>query len=126
MVTGRVPFEADTPFAIIMKHIGEPLPPPRSIQPDLPQAAEEVLTKALTKNPDERYQKAGDMARALQKAVGGTADQTLAATPITPIAPAPRSPKLAACLSFSRDEIPLRSLSRRAGYVQRALDTPTG
>jgi serine/threonine-protein kinase len=69
MVTGQVPFDADTPFAIIMKHINDPLPLPRVVNPQLPESVERVILRALSKNPDDRYQTAGEMARALQMAV---------------------------------------------------------
>jgi len=69
MVTGRVPFDADTPFATIMKHINDPLPLPRQVYPQLSESVERVILKALSKEPDDRYQMAGEMARALQQAV---------------------------------------------------------
>ena len=69
MVTGRVPFDADTPFAIIMKHINDPLPLPRQVYPQLPESVERVILKTLSKNPNDRYQTAGEMAQALQQAL---------------------------------------------------------
>lgn len=69
LTTGRVPFEADTPYAVILKHITAPLPPPRSIRPELPEAVERVILKALAKDPDDRYQAAGEMGRALRAAI---------------------------------------------------------
>jgi serine/threonine-protein kinase len=90
MVLGSVPFDADTPFAIIMKHINDPLPMPRVINPDLPEGLERVILKALSKNPDDRYQTASEMAQALREAAGVSAEQTLAAMPIATIAPTPR------------------------------------
>jgi tRNA A-37 threonylcarbamoyl transferase component Bud32 len=65
LVTGRVPFDADTPFALIMKHASEPVPPPRSLKADLPEAIEPVIQKALAKQPEARYQTAGELASAL-------------------------------------------------------------
>lgn len=65
LVTGRVPFDADTPFALIMKHVSETVPPPRSLKADLPEAIEPVIQKALAKQPETRYQTAGELARAL-------------------------------------------------------------
>jgi serine/threonine protein kinase len=90
MVTGQVPFDADTPFAIILKHINNPLPLPTTIKPDIPEAVERAILKAMSKNPDDRYQTAGEMAKAMREATGVTADQTIAAMPITTITPAPR------------------------------------
>jgi serine/threonine protein kinase len=69
LTTGRVPFEADTPYAVILKHITAPLPPPRSIRLDLPEAVERVILKALAKDLDDRYQTASEMGRALRAAI---------------------------------------------------------
>ncbi|MBL7064196.1 MAG: protein kinase [Anaerolineae bacterium] len=69
LCTGRVPFDADTPYAIILKHITAPLPPPRSVRPDLPEAVERVILKALAKAPDDRFQSAGELGRALRTAI---------------------------------------------------------
>ncbi len=69
MVTGRVPFEAETPMAIVVKHITEPLPLPGKINPDLPESVERVIMKALAKNREDRYETAGKMAFALRKAI---------------------------------------------------------
>ncbi len=95
MATGTVPFDADTPFAIIMKHINDPLPMPRVMNPQLPEGVERVILKALSKNPDDRYQSAGEMAADLRKVVGVGPEQTLSAMPVTTIAPLPRVPEVA-------------------------------
>jgi serine/threonine-protein kinase len=67
MLTGRVPFDATTPVAVLMKHAYEPPPPPRSLNPDLPPAAEAVLLRALAKDPDARYQSAAEMGLAVER-----------------------------------------------------------
>jgi eukaryotic-like serine/threonine-protein kinase len=67
MVTGRRPFQADTPLAVLIKHISDPLPRPGEFVPDLPEAVENVLFKALTKKPEDRYQTMGEFAAALEK-----------------------------------------------------------
>ncbi|MDY7080152.1 MAG: protein kinase [Chloroflexota bacterium] len=69
LCTGRLPFDADTPYAVILKHITVPLPAPRSVQPDLPEAVERVILKSLAKNPDDRYQTAGELSRALRAGI---------------------------------------------------------
>ncbi len=71
MVTGRVPFDAETPFAVVMKHVTEPLPLPRNIRPDLPEAVERVILRALAKDPADRYQSMRDLVTALDQAVSG-------------------------------------------------------
>jgi serine/threonine protein kinase len=69
MATGRLPFTAETPMAVVMKHIHDPLPPPRQVNPALPEAVEGVILKAMSKNPNERYASAVQLASALSEAV---------------------------------------------------------
>jgi hypothetical protein len=90
MVTGAVPYDADTPFAVIMKHISEPLPLPTQVKPDLPEGVERVVLKAMSKEPDDRYQTAGEMARALRDAIGLSPDQNLQNRPLNTVASAPK------------------------------------
>ncbi|MEK7787157.1 MAG: protein kinase, partial [Chloroflexota bacterium] len=69
MVTGRVPFDAETPIAIVFKHIQDPLPPPSTLNPDVPDALERVILKALAKDPNDRFAATGEMVQALQAAL---------------------------------------------------------
>ncbi len=69
MLTGRPPFEADTPYAIILSHLNDPLPLPSTINPDISQEVEQVLLKALARNPMNRFKSAGEMTEALKKAI---------------------------------------------------------
>ena len=68
MLTGRVPFEADTPMAIIMAHVNAPVPSPAEFGLELPDIVEAIILKAMAKNPDDRYQTAADMKDALDSA----------------------------------------------------------
>jgi hypothetical protein len=58
MLAGVVPFQADTTFGMLMKHINEPPPPIQGISPDL----QALIDRALAKNPAHRYESAGDLA----------------------------------------------------------------
>lgn len=68
LVVGRVPFSADTPFAVIHDHIYTPLPAPSSINPNINPEVEAVLVKALSKKPAERYNTATEMIAAFRHA----------------------------------------------------------
>ena len=68
MLTGKPPFDADTPLAILMKHVNEPLPLPSLTEAQVPATFEKVLLKVLSKNPDDRYQTAEEMAQAVRAA----------------------------------------------------------
>ncbi len=67
LITGKQPFRADTPMAVAIKHTADPLPPPRKIVPDLPEAVEQVIYKALAKDPADRYEDMGAFSAALQE-----------------------------------------------------------
>jgi len=69
MVTGRPPFRAESPYAVIMHHIHTPPPSPRSFRPDLPPAVEAVILRALAKDPANRYATAADFAAALHRSL---------------------------------------------------------
>ncbi len=69
MVVGDVPYKADTPMAVVYKHINAPLPLPRQRVPDLPEPVERVILKALAKNPNDRYSTAAELVNALQSAI---------------------------------------------------------
>lgn len=58
MLAGAVPFQADTTFGMLMKHINEPLPPVQGISKDL----QALLDRTLAKDPSLRYETAGDLA----------------------------------------------------------------
>lgn len=68
MLTGSVPFDADTPYAVILKHINDPLPIPRQFNKALPDSVERLVLKALAKNPNDRFQAAAEMRTALERA----------------------------------------------------------
>ncbi|MGC9397390.1 MAG: protein kinase domain-containing protein [Anaerolineae bacterium] len=71
MVTGQVPFDAETPLAVMMKHVYDPLPLPRFFRPDIPEVIERVILKALAKSPEDRFQTALEMVETLERAVEG-------------------------------------------------------
>ncbi|MCA9954130.1 MAG: serine/threonine protein kinase [Ardenticatenaceae bacterium] len=70
MVTGRRPYLGETPLSVIMKLVMEPLPPALSLNPDLPPAVDEILSKAMAKQPEERYQSAVELWEAVKKETG--------------------------------------------------------
>jgi len=69
MVTGRKPYIAETPAAVIIKQATEPLPRPNRFAPDLPASIEKILIKSLAKAPKDRYQNMGEFALALERLI---------------------------------------------------------
>jgi streptogramin lyase len=63
-LTGQVPYPRDSEPAKMWAHMGEPPPAPRSIAPDLPAPLDEVVARAMAKEPDARFPSAGDLGRA--------------------------------------------------------------
>lgn len=69
MLTGQVPFTAESPVATSLKHIQARPMPPSELNPEIPPAVEDVILKALAKEPDERYQQAKAFSSACRKAI---------------------------------------------------------
>lgn len=84
ILAGQVPFEAETTWSMIYKQIHEPPPPIPDIQP----AVQQVIDRALAKNPDDRYQSCGQLAAEYMEAISRIAD---AATMSFSLPPTPRS-----------------------------------
>lgn len=72
MLTGRVPFSAETPMAVILAHLHSPLPLPRERNPSLSEPIQDVLLKGLAKKPEDRHRAAGEFVTALEAAVALT------------------------------------------------------
>ena len=69
MVTGRVPFDADTPVSVALKHMQEEPEEPIELNPNLPVAVNKIIMKALKKDVTLRYQTASDMLGDLRRAL---------------------------------------------------------
>jgi serine/threonine-protein kinase len=79
LVTGDVPFRADTPMAVVIKHISAPMPPPRQVNPNIPDDLEALILKATAKSPADRFQSADEMALAMERVLNNLAAQPAAA-----------------------------------------------
>ena len=84
MLTGRPPFTADSPVAVASKHVLEQATKPSRVNPDVTPQLDAVVMRALSKNPDDRYQDAEEMRADLERARQG---MPVAATPLLPDAP---------------------------------------
>ena len=95
MLTGRVPFAADTPVAVLMKHVTEPMPiPPAST---VPEPLVRALLKGMAKKPEERWASAGAFVRALEQGLAEVPTASLpvagpATVPAPTLRPAPTMP----------------------------------
>ena len=69
MLTGRVPFDADTPVSVALKHMQEEPKPPIEVNPNIPKAVNDIIMKALKKDPNLRYQTATAFVADLQRSL---------------------------------------------------------
>ncbi|HEX6485003.1 MAG TPA: protein kinase [Ktedonobacteraceae bacterium] len=69
MLTGRVPFTAESPVAISLKHIQSIPISPRELNAEIPPSIEEIILKAMAKDPDERFQQASTLSDAFWQAI---------------------------------------------------------
>ena len=69
MLTGKVPFDADTPVSVALKHMQEEAVPPIEINPNIPKSLNEIILKAMRKDTTLRYQSATEMLRDLNRAL---------------------------------------------------------
>ncbi len=105
MLTGRLPFESDTPVGLALKHIQEEPSPPSRLNPRLPPTVDMFVLRAMAKQPEQRFASAGDMAGAFasyrqfgEEVTGRYRPVQAGARPVAPrtaAPPAPRTPVVA-------------------------------
>jgi eukaryotic-like serine/threonine-protein kinase len=66
MLTGRPPFDGDTPVAVAMQHIQDPPQPPSQLNPNIPQVLEAIILRCLEKVPEKRYRNGDELAQVLE------------------------------------------------------------
>jgi len=79
MVTGRVPYDAESPVSVALKHIQEKVVPPKEINNDVPENLNKLILKAIEKEPIKRYQTAKEMYLDLQR-INSNSDYTIASS----------------------------------------------
>jgi serine/threonine protein kinase len=88
LLTGKTPFDGETPVEIAMKHLSNAPKPPSKLRTEIPPELDKVVLRALAKNPDERYQSADEMEADLERvARGAPVSAATAATQILPTTP---------------------------------------
>lgn len=104
MLTGRLPFESDTPVGLALKHIQEEPSPPSRLNPRLPPTVDMFVLRAMAKQPEQRFASAADMAGALasyrqfgEEVTGRYRPLQAGAAPVArPAAPRVAAPRVAA------------------------------
>lgn len=112
LTTGKLPFEAESPIAVALKHINEPLPAARQASPNVPKLVERVILKATAKDPRHRFASVAAMNLAFQDALKHSLDPTLTPAPKIELPPPVQS-----TLALSQDQA---EPSRLRIYLTRA------
>ena len=105
-LTGHVPYEAETPAAVMLEQIQSPLPDPRTVNPDLSENIEHSLMRALAKNQSDRFASCGEFI----EAIAGK-------TTVPPPAPVKEKPRSVAAAPAPRAPTAVRSLPRSRIFV---------
>jgi len=74
MLTGQLPYDAETPLAIILKHLNTPTPIARDINPNIPEELDRIVRKIISKEAQDRYQSAGALIEDLDRFSNASAD----------------------------------------------------
>ncbi|WP_010240289.1 Stk1 family PASTA domain-containing Ser/Thr kinase [Clostridium arbusti] len=67
MLTGKVPYDAESPVSVALKHIQDPVVPPAEVNPNIPSSLNKLVLKCMEKNPVSRYQNAKELIQDLDK-----------------------------------------------------------
>ncbi len=81
MLTGQKPYTAETALGVIVRHLNDPIPSARALNPAIPPAVDELIQWGMAKDPAERPQTASEFARLLKQAIARPNDPIRAATP---------------------------------------------
>jgi len=122
MGTGRKPFIADTPMAVLIKHATESLPRPSQFAVNLPEVVEKLLIKAMAKKPDDRYQTMNEMAVAWQSARESKGQIQAPAEKSAPAIEQGRRKKRRETLFFMGDDVLIKN---EQGRRKKRLETAT-
>jgi serine/threonine-protein kinase len=96
LLTGKTPFDGETPVEIAMKHLSQAPKAPSKLRPDVPPELDMVVLRALSKNPDDRYQNADEMEADLERVARG---RPIAATTVDSATQVLRAAPAAAALA---------------------------
>lgn len=76
MLSGRIPYQAATPLAVLMLHVHDPIPNIQAVRSDINTNVQRVIEKAMAKDPELRYATAGEMSKDLSQAVNSSTQET--------------------------------------------------
>ena len=117
MVCGRPPFQGETPLSTLLKHLTEPLPSPRELDPDLPEPLCDIISKMMGKQLEERYQSCEEVLADLEACCeGGAVSPDRPISPIRPISPTTPAGPEAAQADMDAATSPAQSYGQRTTW----------
>lgn len=119
VMTGQLPFQAQTPFSLMYKHLDEPPPFASKLNPELPPYVNTVLQRAMDKSPERRYPSAGLLGAALKEAFSTHATAVTMVEPLDEVATYMTTSPDAGRSTYNAVEIGVRSLLSKAREVAR-------
>lgn len=131
LLTGKLPFEGDNPLVYMNQHLRQVPPSPRMIRPELPAAINPVMSRALAKDPTDRYSTTSDFAQAFAAAIApGASDAAQLPTPRKPKTRSRSSNGATPRQAGPRQSLSERSVNERANNLSmrriEAEPTPVG
>ena len=117
MCTGRLPFEGETPVAVALKHLQEEPCEPIKICISLPQAVNDIIMKAMKKDPSERYASAAEMYKDLQRVLSNPSIEVVKETKKNEEFPTQRIPVIG-----SDEQISAKKIEEKIKYLNEQDD----
>ncbi|HET7011844.1 MAG TPA: serine/threonine-protein kinase [Anaerolineales bacterium] len=93
LTTGQLPYEAETPMAVLLKQVNEPMPRPRQVNSNIPEAVERVILKATAKDPKDRFESMQALNAAFQAALAHALNPREHPAPVIALPPSAALPK---------------------------------
>jgi serine/threonine-protein kinase len=127
LLTGKTPFDGETPVEIAMKHLSNAPKPPSKLRPDVTPELDKVVLRALAKNPDDRYQSADEMEADLERvARGAPVSAATAATQVLPAAAAVAADPTSATMIAPPPSSPARAVPPPPVVTEEEYAEPGG
>ncbi|HET7352554.1 MAG TPA: Stk1 family PASTA domain-containing Ser/Thr kinase, partial [Gaiellaceae bacterium] len=127
LLTGKTPFDGETPVEIAMKHLSNAPKPPSKLRPDVPPELDKVVLRALAKDPDDRYQSADEMEADLERVTrGAPVSAATMATQVLPAVPAAAADSTSATMIAPPPSAPARALPPPPVVTEEEYAEPGG
>lgn len=84
MVTGRLPYDGETPLSVVLKHLNDPIPSARTVNKEVPVSVDTLIQRLMAKDPTERYQTANELILDIERIEAGLPPEPLSGEAVRP------------------------------------------